>query len=229
MTGQQSPLKVPVGAGRWDHRWRVAAVCLVLAAMTFAVFGQTAGFEFVNFDDNAYVYENAKVTGGLSLKSLAWFFTHPYYCQYIPLTMLSFMGDYQLHGLRAGWYHLTNVALHTASAILLFLILRQMTGALWRSAFVAAVFAIHPLRVESVAWVTERKDVLSGFFFMLTLGAYFRYVRKPDSPARYLMVGAAFVLALLSKSSVAPLPFALLLLDYWPLHRFEQARKLSGL
>jgi tetratricopeptide (TPR) repeat protein len=119
--------------------------------------------------------------------------------------------------------------LHTASVILLFLILRQMTGALWRSAFVAAVFAIHPLRVESVAWVAERKDVLSGFFFMLTLGAYVRYVRNPNSPARYWMVAAAFVLALLSKPTVVTLPFVLLLLDYWPLNRFEQPRKLSGL
>ena len=125
--------------------------------------------------------------------------------------------------------HLTNVVLHTASVILLFLILRQMTGALWRSAFVAAVFAIHPLRVESVAWVSERKDVLSAFFFMLTLGAYVHYVKKPNSVARYLMVAAAFVLALLSKPTVVTLPFVLLLLDYWPLNRFDQPRKLSRL
>jgi len=208
---------------------QVAGVCIVLALAVVAVFGQTAGFGFVNFDDNLYVYENAKVTGGLSLKSLAWVFTHADCDLYHPLTMLSLMGDYQLHGLHAGGYHLTNVLLHTASAILLFLILRQMTGALWRSAFVAAVFAIHPLRVESVAWVAERKDVLSGFFFMLTLGAYARYVRKPDSPGRYVLVAVAFVLALLSKPTVVTLPFVLLLLDYWPLHRFEQPRKLLGL
>jgi tetratricopeptide (TPR) repeat protein len=229
MTGQPSPPEVPVGAGGWEQRWQVPAICLVLAAITFAVFGQTAGFEFVNFDDNVYVYENAKVTGGLNMKSLAWVFTHADCTFYHPLTMLSLMADYQLHGLHAGGYHLTNVLLHTASVILLFLVLRQMTGALWRSAFVAAVFAIHPLRVESVAWVTERKDVLSGFFFMLTLGAYVLHVRKPDSPARSLVVAAAFVLALLSKSSVVTLPFVLLLLDYWPLRRFEQSRKLSGL
>ena len=229
MIGQPSSLKVPVGAGRWEQRWRVPAVCLVLAAITFAVFGQTAGFGFVNFDDGFYVYENAKVAGGLSLKGLAWVFTHADCNLYHPLTMLSLMGDYQLHGLHAGGYHFTNVLLHTASVILLFLILRQMTGALWRSAFVAAVFAIHPLRVESVAWVAERKDVLSAFFFMLTLGAYVRYVRKPDSLARYLMVAAAFVLALLSKPTVVTLPFVLLLLDYWPLRRFEQPRKLSRL
>ncbi len=220
----RSVRKAADDAGGWVQRWRVPAVCLVLAAITLAVFGQTTGFEFINYDDFTF-YENTQVAGGPSLKSLAWVFTHAdgrFF--YHPLTMLSFMGDYQLHGLRAGGYHFTNVALHTASAILLFLILRQMTGALWRSAFVAAVFAIHPLRVESVAWVAERKDVLSAFFFMLTLGAYARYVRKPNSLARYLMVAAVFVLALLSKPSVVTLPFVLLLLDYWPLHRFE----LSG-
>jgi tetratricopeptide (TPR) repeat protein len=229
MIGQQSPPKNAARTNGWDQRWRVAVLCLVLAAITFAVFGQTAGFGFIYFDDNVYVYENAKVAGGLSLKGLAWVFTHADCNLYHPLTMLSLMGDYQLHGLHAGGYHFTNVLLHTASVILLFLVLRQMTGALWRSAFVAAVFAIHPLRVESVAWVAERKDVLSAFFFMLTLGAYVRYVRKPNSPARYLMVAVAFVLALLSKPTVVTLPFVLLLLDYWPLLRFEQPRKLLGL
>src|SRR5208282_2995750 len=229
MTGQPSPLQVPIGAGRRDQRWRVAGLCLVLAAITFAVFGQTLTHQFVNFDDNDYVYDNPLVTGGLNMKGLAWAFTHADCQLYHPLTMLSFMGDYQLHGLHAGGYHFTNVLLHTASVILLFLILRQMTGALWRSAFVAAVFAIHPLRVESVAWVAERKDVLGAFFFMLTLGAYARYVRSPHSPARYLVVAVAFLMALLSKPTVVTLPFVLLLLDYWPLRRFEQPRKLSGL
>ena len=229
MIGQKSSPKVPVGAGRWEQRWRVVAVCLVLAAITFAVFGQTAGFGFVNYDDNVYVYENAKVAGGLSMKGFAWVFTHADCGLYHPLTMLSFMADYQLYGLHAGGYHFTNVLLHTASVILLFLVLRQMTGALWRSAFVAAVFAIHPLRVESVAWVAERKDVLSAFFFMLTLGAYVRYVGNPKSLARYLMIAAAFELALLSKPTVVTLPFVLLLLDYWPLRRFEQPGKLSRL
>jgi tetratricopeptide (TPR) repeat protein len=207
----------------------MAGLCLALAGITFAVFGQTLTHGFIDFDDNVYVYDNAKVAGGLSLRGLAWVFTHPYFNLYHPLTMLSLMADYQLHGLHAGWYHLTNVLLHTASVILLFLILGQMTGALWRSAFVAAVFAIHPLRVESVAWVAERKDVLSVFFFMLTLGAYARYVRKPESVARYLMVAAAFVPALLSKPSVVTLPFVLLLLDYWPLRRFEQPGPFQGL
>jgi tetratricopeptide (TPR) repeat protein len=206
----------------------VAGVCLVLAAITFAVFGQTLHDEFINLDDGTYVYDNPVVVHGLTLKTIAWAFSHEDCHLYHPLTMLSLMADDQFHGLRAGGYHLTNVLLHTASVILLFLILRQMTGALWRSAFVAAVFAIHPLRVESVAWVAERKDVLSAFFFMLTLGAYVRYVRQPGSPGRYLMVAAAFVLALLSKPTMVTLPIVLLLLDYWPLHRME-SRKLSGL
>ena len=228
MTDQPSPPEISPAPNWWKQHWRVLIICLVLAAITVAVFGQTTGFGFLNYDDSIYVYENAKVTAGLSLKGLAWVFTHADCNLYHPLTMLSLMADYQFHGLRAGGYHLTNVLLHTASVILLFLILRQMTGALWRSAFVAAVFAIHPLRVESVAWVAERKDVLAAFFFMLTLGAYVHYVRKPNSPARYLMVVLAFVAGLLSKPTVVMLPFVLLLLDYWPLNRFEP-RKLSRL
>jgi protein O-mannosyl-transferase len=223
------PLKVAFDWGHWDQARGVTVVCFLLAAITFAVFGQTAGFGFVNLDDSLYVYENAKVAGGLGMKGLAWVFTHADCTLYHPLTMLSLMADYQFHGLKAGGYHLTNVLLHTASVILLFLILCQMTGALWRSAFVAAVFAIHPLRVESVAWVAERKDVLGTFFFMLTLGAYAHYVRKPNSVGRYLIVVAGFVLALLSKPTVVTLPFVLLLLDYWPLGRLEQPRKLSRL
>ena len=201
--------------------WQKALICVLLALAVLAVFGQTAHFEFVNFDDEVYVYENAQVTSGLSLKSVAWAFTHTECSLYHPLTMISLRLDYQLHGLHAGGYHLTNVLIHTASSILLFLILRRMTGALWRSAFVSAVFAIHPLRVESVAWVAERKDVLATFFFMLTVGAYVRYVQSPNSLGRYLLVAALFVLGLLCKPTAVTLPFVLLLLDYWPLRRFR--------
>jgi len=199
---------------------RVVCVCVFLALAVLIVFGQTAHFGFVNYDDDVYVYNNAKVTGGLTLPGVAWVFTHAACNFYHPLTMISLMLDYQLHQLNAGGYHLTNVLIHAASAVLLFLILRRMTGALWRSAFVAAVFAIHPLRVESVAWVTERKDVLGAFFFMLTLGAYVRYVRDPNSLGRYLMVALFFAVGLLCKPTAVALPFLLLLLDYWPLHRF---------
>jgi tetratricopeptide (TPR) repeat protein len=202
---------------------QVVCVCFFLALAILAVFGQTAHFGFVNFDDDIYVYANPDVTGGLRWEGVVRAFTHVECSLYHPLTMISLMADAQMHGLDAGGFHLCNVLIHTASAILLFLILRWMTGALWRSAFVAAVFAIHPLRVESVAWVTERKDVLGAFFFILTVGAYARYVRKPDSPGRYLMVAGLFVLDLLCKPIAVTLPLALLLLDYWPLNRFTPA------
>jgi tetratricopeptide (TPR) repeat protein len=220
MTGQQLPAAEPIGTGRCPERWRALAVCLGLAAITWAVFGQTLAHEFINYDDNVYVYENEQVAGGLSLKGLAWVFTHPACYLYHPLTLLSLMADHQLCRLHPAGYHFTNVALHTASVLILFLLLRHMTGAFWRSAFVAALFAIHPLRVESVAWVAERKDVLSGLFFLLTLAAYLRYVRQPPAPGRYLLVAGAFLLALLCKPTVVTLPFVLLLLDYWPLRRF---------
>ena len=130
------------------------------------------------------------------------------------------MLDCQLHGLNAGWHHLTNVLLHCLAVVLLFVALERMTGALWRSAFVSAVFAVHPLHVESVAWIAERKDVLSAVFFMLTLLAYFHYTRSP-SIGRYLTVAIVFALGLMSKPMLVTLPFVLLLLDYWPLGRFE--------
>jgi tetratricopeptide (TPR) repeat protein len=171
-------LKSESPAAGLNDRWLVPGVCIFLAAITFAVFGQTLGHEFVNYDDQVYVYENPAVTRGLNLKGIEWAFTHSVGANWHPLTMLSHMLDCQLYGLNAGGHHLTNILLHTATAILLFLVLRRMTGFLWRSAFVAAVFAIHPLRVESVAWVAERKDVLSGLFFMLTLGAYVRYAQR---------------------------------------------------
>jgi tetratricopeptide (TPR) repeat protein len=228
MIGQASPLKAPAGAGRRDQHWRVVAVCLVLGAITFAVFGQTLTDDFVNFDDKNYVYDNPVVSQGLTLKGIVWAFSSFYASNWHPLTWLSHMLDCQLYGLRPGGHHLTNVLLHTATVIALFLVLRQMTGALWRSAFVAAVFAIHPLRVESVAWVAERKDVLSGLFFMLTIGAYVRYVRLPWSPARYGLVMLLFTMGLMCKPMLVTLPVVLLLLDYWPLQRVKP-RKLSGL
>ncbi len=228
MIGQQSPLKVSIGAGRGEQRWRVAAVCLVLAAITFAVFGQTLTHEFINYDDNDYVYDNPVVARGLTLKGIVRAFTSIHAANWHPLTWLSHMLDCQLYGLHPGGHHLTNIILHIATVIALFLVLRQMTGALWRSAFVAALFAIHPLRVESVAWVAERKDVLSGLFFMLTIGAYVRYARRPWPAVRYGLVVLLFALGLMCKPMLVTLPLVLLLLDYWPLQRMEP-RKLSGL
>src|SRR5947207_3121181 len=193
-------------------------VCLVLVAVTWVVFGQTLGHDFVNFDDHVYVYENPLVIRGLSTEGIIGAFTHTHARNWHPLTTLSHMLDCQLYGLKAGGHHLTNVILHTISVLLLFLVLKQMTGALWRSAFVALLFAIHPLHVESVAWIAERKDVLSAVFFMLTLAAYARYARAP-SAGRYLLVALLFTFGLMSKPMLVTLPFVLLLLDYWPLRR----------
>src|ERR1700682_2467456 len=200
--------------------WPVLGVCVFLIAITWLVFGQTRHFEFINFDDGDYVYKNPQVTRGLTLTAIVWAFTHSHAANWHPLTWISHMLDCQLYGLDSGGHHLTNVLIHAASAILLFLVLQQMTGALWRSAFVAAVFAIHPLRVESVAWVSERKDVLSGLFFMLTIGAYVRYARAPWSPLRYGLVVLLLALGLMCKPMLVTMPFVLLLLDYWPLNRF---------
>ena len=200
--------------------WFSIGICIALAGLTWLVFSQTLWHDFINYDDPHYVYENTKITGGLSISGIAWAFTHIHALNWHPLTTISHMLDCQLHGLKAGWHHFTNVLLHTLAAMLLFLALQQMTGAVWRSAFVAAVFAIHPLRVESVAWIAERKDVLSGVFFMLTLLAYLYYVRVPRVRG-YLVVVFLFACGLMSKPMLVTLPFVLLLLDYWPLDRIK--------
>jgi tetratricopeptide (TPR) repeat protein len=204
---------------------QVVFVCLLLVLAVWTVFGRTARFGFVNYDDQADVYDNPVVASGLTLQGTLWAFSF-HSINWFPLTWLSHMLDCQLYGLLPGGHHLTNVVLHTVSVILLFLVLRQMTDALWRSAFVAAVFAIHPLRVESVAWVAERKDVLSGVFFMLTMAAYVRYARNPWSPGRYGAVMLLFALGLMSKPMLVTLPLVLLLLDYWPLRRAESPARL---
>ena len=207
---------------------QAVGVCIFLVLAVWAVFGQTAHFQFIDYDDPANVYSNPVVRQGLSANSVGWAFTHVQVANWIPLTTLSHMLDCQLFGLNAGGHHLVSVLFHAATAVLLFLVLRQMTGSLWRAAFVAAVFAVHPLRAESVAWVTERKDVLSAFFFVLAIGAYIRQVRRP-SRAGYVAVFLLFALGLLAKSMVATLPFVLLLLDYWPLGRFHNAREFLRL
>jgi tetratricopeptide (TPR) repeat protein len=203
-----------------NRRWLAVGVCICLAVLTWVVFGQTLRHDFINYDDPRYVYENTEITSGLSIGGIAWAFSHIHSMNWHPLTTISHMLDCQLFGLKAGWHHLTNVLLHIVAAILLFFALRQMTGALWRSAFVATLFAIHPLRVESVAWIAERKDVLSGVFFMLTLLAYVHYVRAP-SIGRYLFVAVVFAFGLMSKPMLVTLPLLLLLLDYWPLSRIR--------
>jgi cytochrome c-type biogenesis protein CcmH/NrfG len=200
-------------------RATILGVSIFLMAITWLVFGETLRHPSINFDDPGYVFENPHIITGLTSTGVFWAFRHSHMQNWHPLTWISHMLDCELFGLQAGWHHFTNVLLHTIAVILLFLVFQEMTGALWRSAFVAALFAIHPLRVESVAWIAERKDVLSGVFFMLALGAYVRYVGKP-SGIRYLVVALVFVLGLMAKPMLVTLPFVLFLLDYWPLERF---------
>ena len=213
---------------RSSSRFASFYVCLALIAITWLVFGQTLGHDFVDVDDHVYVYENPSITRGLSVDGVIGAFTHAHARNWHPLTTISHMLDCQLYGLKAGGHHFTNVLLHSVAVVLLFFVLRQMTGgpsrtgSIWQSAFVASLFAIHPLHVESVAWVSERKDVLSAVFFMLTLGLYVRYARAP-SLGRYLAVTVLFALGLMSKPMLVTLPFVLLLLDYWPLGRFDKA------
>jgi tetratricopeptide (TPR) repeat protein len=198
-------------------------ICVLLVGLVGIVFGQTLRFDFVNFDDDQYVYENPQVMNGLSLSGIRWAFTHVHGGNWHPLTTISHMLDCQLFGLQPWGHHLTNVLLHAGATVLLFIALWQLTGARWPSAFVAAVFAIHPLRISSVAWIAERKDVLSGVFFMLTIYAYGRYAKlRRFSRGQYATVLVFFALGLLCKPTLVTLPFVLLLLDYWPLRRFGE-------
>jgi hypothetical protein len=195
-------------------------ICILLAIVIWTAFGQTLHYDFVNYDDSSYVYDNPRIISGLSPGNIAWAFTHVHAANWHPLTTISHMLGCQLYGVQPWGHHLTNVVLHAAAVILLFVALWQLTGNIWTSAFVAALFAIHPLRVESVAWIAERKDVLSGLFFALTLLAYARYARtKVFSLPRYTIVLALFALGLMCKPTLVTLPFVLLLLDYWPLGR----------
>ena len=196
----------------------IVAICAVLVGITWLVFAQTIRHQFVTYDDPQYVYANPDVSAGVSLRRISWAFTHTIAGNWQPLTTISHMLDCQLYGLDPSGHHFTNVLLHTIAVVLLFLVLQQMTSSLWRSAFVAALFAIHPLHVESVAWVSERKDVLSAVFFMLTVGTYIRFVRAP-SFAAYVLLLLFFALGLMSKPMLVSVPFVLLLLDYWPLGR----------
>jgi len=202
-------------------------ICLFLAAVSLAVFGQTIRYQFVNFDDDLYVYNTPAIQSGLTLKGIGAAFTNPHAHNWHPLTTISHMLDCQLYGLNAAGHHATNVILHTIAVLLLFWVLQQMTGATWRSALVAALFAVHPLHVESVAWVSERKDILSAVFFFLMLYAYTRYARAP-SVMRYLAVAILFAAGLMSKPMLVSAPIILLLLDYWPLRRFEQPSLITG-
>jgi tetratricopeptide (TPR) repeat protein len=206
--------------------WRSKlAICLMLAAVTFAVYLPVLQCQFVNYDDDVFVTSNPHLRNGLTRQAVEWSFaagliySSPNVDYWRPLSYLSHALDIQLFGLHPAGHHLMSLAIHVAATLALFLVLNSMTGALWRSALVAAFFALHPLHVESVAWIAERKDVLSGLFFILTLGAYTGYCRN-SSVSRYLLALGLFALALMSKPVAVTLPFVLLLLDYWPLRRF---------
>lgn len=197
-------------------------VALGLAVVTVVVFVRVAWFDFINYDDPFFVVMNENVRNGLTLEGIRWAFATPFEASWIPLTWLSYMVDIQLFGVNPGGHHLINVLLHTASTVLLFLFLSIATGERWKSCMVAFLFALHPLHVESVAWVAERKDVLSGLFWMLTLCAYVHYARTAGFLG-YAVCLASFALGLLAKPMLVTLPLVLLLVDVWPLRRLDRA------
>jgi tetratricopeptide (TPR) repeat protein len=199
-------------------------VGLALWCAAFSLFMPAARFQFVNYDDFAIIFNRAQVFSGISLRNLVWAFSslHADFAYWMPLTWISHQMDCQLFGTNAGFHHLTNVLLHSVNTLLLFHVLRRMTGSLWRSAAVALLFAWHPLHVETVAWVAERKSLVCSFFWMLALLAYIRYVRTKTWP-NYLMVCAGHLGALMGKPMAVTLPFTLMLLDFWPLNRLRDA------
>ncbi|MEI6127336.1 MAG: tetratricopeptide repeat protein, partial [Pseudomonadota bacterium] len=204
-------------------RYGAALVALALTAAIAFAYAQVRDFDFVNYDDPKYVYENKQVLKGLTVESVTWACTAFHEATWQPMVWLSYMLGQELHGMDPGWYHLTNVFLHMANTLLLFFLLKSMTGAFWQSSLVAALFALHPIHVESVAWITERKDVLSTFFFMLALFSYARYV-KIASLRLYALTLLFFILGLMAKPMLVTLPFVLLLLDWWPLKRFTMQK-----
>jgi len=208
---------------RFSLKTQKILISLGLAALVSIVFGQTAHFGWVRYDDHDYVYRSGRVTSGLSFSNLAWAFTHFHAANWHPITTLSHMLDCQLFGVNPGLHHFSSVVIHALATIALFFALDSLTGKNWRSAFVAGVFAIHPLRAESVAWIAERKDVLSGLFFALTLLAWSYYARR-KSVTRYLLAVLAAALGTLSKPMLVTIPFVLLLIDYWPLDRFRKEK-----
>ncbi|MGA2936995.1 MAG: tetratricopeptide repeat protein [Syntrophobacteraceae bacterium] len=231
---------------------QIPLIYLLLTLAALIAFWQVNQCDFINYDDPSYVTENIHIRNGITTEAIRWAFTIGYASNWHPVTWMSHMLDVQLFGLKPHWHHLTNLLFHIANTLLLFFVFHRMTKAPWKSAFVAALFALHPLHVESVAWVSERKDVLSTFFWMLTMGAYIHYVEHrtedgkqrtedgrqrteggghpssflclPSSVLRYLAVLIFFALGLMAKPMLVTLPFVLLLLDYWPLQRLESKK-----
>jgi len=206
---------------------QVLVIYLALTVIPLLAFWQVNRCKFINYDDPTYVAKNSHIQQGITAEGLRWAATTGYAANWHPLTWLSHMLDVQLFGSDPSWHHATNLVIHIANTLLLFLVLYRLTKAHWQSAFVAALFALHPLHVESVAWVAERKDVLSAFFWLLTMGAYSSYVQRPGTQ-RYLMVLVFYILGLMAKPMLVTLPFVLLLLDYWPLRRFQLGQAAEG-
>ena len=203
----------------------LVSLCLIVAILIS--YSQVINFDFVGYDDQEYITENSIVQKGLTAEGLKWAFTTFQSANWHPLTWLSHMLDCEFYGLNPTGHHWTNVEFHIANTLLLFFIFQYMTGAIWKSSFIAALFALHPLHVESVAWVAERKDVISTFFWFLTILAYLRYIEKKVL-VRYFIVLFFFILGLMSKPMLVTLPFVLLLLDFWPLKRFQIKKGLQS-
>ena len=221
MSGPKKQRRVQVRAEpESPRRGLILAISLVLAVATVLAYASVRHHAFLLFDDSAYVTENGMVQSGLTAAGARWAFTTPYAGNWHPLTWISHMADVQLFGLEPGWHHVTNLFLHVLTTLLVFRLFLRMTGAIGASAFVAALFALHPLHVESVAWVAERKDVLSTLWWVLAVSAYVTFVRQPTA-LRYGAIVLCFLLALMSKPMVITLPFLLLLLDVWPLARWN--------
>src|SRR5271155_5749844 len=204
-------------------------IAVALALVTLAVYSPVTGFQFVNYDDTDFVTANPQVQAGLTLAGFKWAWHSEVARNWHPITMFTHMLDCQLFGLRPWWPHLVNLLLHAGNTVLLFYLFKRMTGAIWRSAAVAALFALHPLHVESVAWVAERKDVLSTLFWFLTIWAYLRHVEIKNYELRimnYFLSVLFFALGLMSKPMLVTVPFTLLLLDYWPLGRMKSGGAL---
>jgi len=210
---------------RKTGHWQSFGVCLILAVATLGLYWQTHSHKFIHYDDYAYITENPNVRDGFTWQGIKWACTKSYEAAWFPLTWFSHMLDCELFGIWPAGHHFTNVSIHILNTILLFIVLKYLTGAFWSSAIVAAIFALHPLRVESVAWAAERKDVLCTMFWILTMWAYAWYAKRP-SIRRYLLTLGAFACGLLSKPMIVTLPFVLLLLDFWPLERFELSKNL---
>jgi tetratricopeptide (TPR) repeat protein len=206
-----------------ERRDKSLLISLCLVFTTLVVYEEVRVYDFLIWDDYAYIVENSHVRSGLSMENVLWAFTTTHASYWHPLTWLSHMLDCEVYGLNPQGHHAHALLLHAANALLLFLVLKNMTGALWRSAFVAAVFSLHPLRIESVAWVAERKDVLATFFWMTTLWAYLRFTRQ-QGVGNYILTLFSFALGLMVKPTLVTLPLVLVLLDYWPLGRFRFGR-----